>query len=278
MKNYAIISFFLVLVSCSSIRNNVYTTLDDKDFGYLIILNLKDSTFTARIPEIADNPIFSTAEFTSSGKYFLKQDTVFLVSVISRNDVNYRRENRPSPLGKLSDFVEESSYDPTIPEGYIKISIDDGKYNMIRTMADRICFFYTNKETLRKMELNRSDVLQQDFIADRKIKTDTIDLLLPCKAGNFFTMTIGSMKQDRYIAFTLDLDDFQTNSVLFNSDILMRRDYEGIFYDLTGDKYIIKKGKLIPSSSNNLWHRKMINIQLNKTPTKRVPKSGYYLF
>lgn len=277
MKNYTIILFFLVLASCSSIKN-VYTTLDNKDFEYLIILSLQDSTFTARVPEIAESSLSSTAEYTSSGKYFLKKDTVFLVSAISRNDVNYKMENRPSPLGKLSDFMKESNNDSTIPEGYIKISIDIIDYYIIRSLADRISFFYTDKETLKRIELNRSDVLQQDFIADRKIKTDTIDLVLPRKAGNFFTMTIGSLKNDRFAAFTLDLDDFQTNSVLFKSDILMRRDYEGIFYDLTGDRYIIKNGILIPNPNNSLWHRKMINIQLNKTPPKRIPKSEYYLY
>lgn len=268
-KKYPIL-LLLVFASCSSIKNNVYTTLEDKDFDYQIILSLQDSTFTACFPDIAGSSLDASSEFTSSGRYFLRKDSLFLVSAISWNDVNYKKENRPSPLGKLSDFVKESNYDSTIPEGYIKISIDDSKYNMIRTMADRISFFYTDKETLARTDLNRSDVLQQDFIADRKIKTDTIDLLLPRKAGNFFTMTIGSLKQDRYIAFTLDLDDFKANYTLFNSDILMRRDYKGTFYDLTGDKYFIKNGKLIPNQTNVLWHPKMMNIKLRKTPQKRI--------
>lgn len=119
-------------------------------------------------------------------------------------------------------------------------------------------------------------MLQQDFIADRRIKTDTIDLLLPRKAGNFFTMTIGYLKRDRYTAFTLDLDNFQTNYILFDSGILMRRDYEGIFYDLTGDKYLIKNGILIPIQTNNLWHKKMENLELRKTSKKQIPK--YSLF
>lgn len=148
MKKYVQILFLLVLASCSSIKNNVYTILDDKDFDYHIILSLQDSTFTARVPDIAGSSLDASAEYISSGKYFLKNDTVFLVSVISRNDVNYKMEDRPSPLGKLSDFVKESDNDPTILEGYIKISIDDSKYNIIRTMADRISFFYTDKETL----------------------------------------------------------------------------------------------------------------------------------
>lgn len=275
MKNYTIISFFLVLVSCSSIRNNVYTTLDDKDFDYLIILSLQDSTFTAHVPDIAGSSLDASSEFTSSGKYFLKKDTLFLVSVISRNDVNYKMEDRPSPLGKLSDFVEESNNDSTIPEDYIKISIDISDYNII-DMVDRISLFYTDKKTLTRTDLNRSDVLQQDFIADRKIKKDTIDLLLPRKAGNFFSMDLGWFYNK---AFTLDLDDFQTNHVLFNSYILMRMDrFGGMFYDLTGDKYFIKNGKLIPGQDNNLWHHKMKNIQLNKTPPKRIPKSEYYLY
>lgn len=273
-----VIFFLFAITSCSNLKNNIYTTLDNKEFDYPFILNFRDSTFTAYVPDISGFSLDASLYFTSSGKYFIRQDSIFLISVISSNDILYEMENRQTPLGKLSDFVKQSTDNAIIPDDYIRISIDFSKseYKYIHSQIKNASFTYTTKNTLKRTKLNFFDEIQEVLKFDENLQSNTIHFLLLKKTNNFVTVDI-DIFVDRPLKFTLDLDDFHFNDILLSFDILMRGDVFGYnFYDLTGDTYIIKGKELIPCKENHLWHEKMKNIRLRKTSKKKIP--AYYMF
>jgi hypothetical protein len=253
----------VICSSCCGLRPGVYEyskngeTIYDQGI-YINLFIKKDGTFVGDFP-------FNVTTFYSTGDYRIKKDTLFLISKPA-DFIDSKGYN-------LADYVFEQP-DSLIPAGYLNLSFFNGNaYNISAGKTEELNEYLAGfRFTYLDQEMHNMDIvpISRSYIMEQKI--DTMQFLLPLDIRKKGFLTIArepSLMQSRT---TLNLYKINSRNLKIDYCLLIYPSL-GEYMDRTGDKFLIRQGKLLTLDVRT-WlaeERLPVGLPLKRTSVKNNP-------
>lgn len=268
-KAFCIISV-LIVIACNTPKTVIGQYSDTKDY-YLAVELYDDSTFLTTYSYLDYSCWYN---FNSIGEYSIISDTLYLATCIPRLTVPTDTLKQLSYQGHLflkyplffnwkDSSLIHTEVIPNQDKTIISLIFNRKKYSFEKnydgtSSASRYTFDIYEKDNFQKVKMDPIEIFEKNC---KDCNMDTVTWVFPFTISKKAYIRIGNDYIKKYY-MTVKVSPY-INNIVIDYNAFSTLNSTG-YWDITGDKYIIKGKRLIPMKTNTGWNSDFSKTVLRK--------------